>query len=78
MSIGSLSSADKARLKNLMDEGVQTMSDIATMKDGLKETVEGIAEELEIKKRVERSGLSRDVFGLLTPNGNPPTTAPTE
>jgi hypothetical protein len=35
-------------------------------------------EELEIKKRVERSGLSRDVFGLLTPNGTPPTTAPTE
>jgi len=27
---------------------------------------------------VQRSGLSRDVFGLLTPNGNPPTTAPTE
>jgi hypothetical protein len=35
-------------------------------------------EELEIKKRVDRSGLTRDVFGLLTPNGNPATTAPTE
>ena len=35
-------------------------------------------EELEINKRVQRSGLSRDVFGLLTPNGNPPTTTPTE
>jgi hypothetical protein len=35
-------------------------------------------EEIEIKKRVERSGLTRDVFGLLTPNGNPVTSVPTE
>ncbi len=57
MSIGSLSSADKARLKSLIDEGVQAMTDIATMKEGLKETIENIAEELEIKKNVLNKAL---------------------
>lgn len=57
MSIGALSSADKARLKNLIDEGVQTLTDIATMKDGLKETIENIAEEMEIKKNVLNKAL---------------------
>lgn len=52
MSIGSLSSADKARLQNLINEGVQAMTDIQTMKEGLTETIDGIAEELDIKKSV--------------------------
>lgn len=52
MSIGSLSSADKARLKSLLDDGVQVLSDVAAMKEGLKETIEGLAEELELKKSV--------------------------
>lgn len=52
MSIGSLSAADKARLQHMINDGVQAMSDIANMKEGLKETVEAIAEELEIKKAV--------------------------
>lgn len=57
MSLGSLSSADKVRLKNLIDEGIQTMTDIATMREGLKETVDSIAEELEIEKRVLNKAL---------------------
>jgi len=57
MSIGSLSSADKIRLKALLDDGVQTLTDIATMKEGLKETIEGIAEELELKKTVLNKAL---------------------
>ena len=52
MSIGSLSSGDKARLQSLINEGVQAMVDIAAMKDSLKETIENIAEELDIKKTV--------------------------
>jgi Tfp pilus assembly protein PilO len=48
----SWSAADKARLQNLISEGVQAMTDIAAMKDGLKETVENVAEEMEIKKTV--------------------------
>lgn len=52
MSIGSLSAADKARLQHLINDGVQALSDIANMKEGLKETVDAISEELEIKKPV--------------------------
>lgn len=57
MSIGSLSTADKARLKSFLDEGVQTLTDIATMKEGLKEIAENIAEELELKKNVLNKAL---------------------
>lgn len=57
MSISSLSTADKQRLKTLMDEGVQTLTDIAALKDGLKETIETIADELEIKKSVLNKAL---------------------
>ena len=52
MSIGSLSTADKAKLKDFIDGGVQAMVDIASMREGLKETVEAIAEEMEIEKKV--------------------------
>lgn len=52
MSIGSLSAADKARLQHMINDGVQALSDIAGMKEGLKETVEAVAGELEIKKNV--------------------------
>lgn len=52
MSIGSLSSADKTKLQTLVNEGVQVMIDVANLKEGLKETVENVAEELDIKKNV--------------------------
>jgi hypothetical protein len=59
---------------------MRSMTDIlASGSKTLEEHLDEVErEELEIKKRVERSGLSRDVFGLLTPNGNPPTTTPSE
>ena len=34
-------------------------------------------EEIEIRKRMERSGLPRSVFGILTPNGQPQDMTPT-
>jgi capsid protein len=60
--------------------GMRSMTDIlASGSKTLEEHLDEVErEELEINKRVQRSGLSRDVFGLLTPNGNPPTTIPTE
>jgi capsid protein len=58
--------------------GMRSMTDIlASGSKTLEEHLDEVErEELEIKKRVERSGLTRDVFGLLTPNGNPATTTP--
>ena len=51
MSLGVLGPAEKAKLKLLMRDGVQTLSDIATMKEGLKESVAKISEELELEKK---------------------------
>lgn len=52
MSIGSLSDSDKAKIKELISQGVGVTSDIETMKEGLKEAVDAVAQELEIKKNV--------------------------
>jgi hypothetical protein len=52
MAIGSLSPADKAKLQNMIKEGVQVMQDVAALKLGLRETVDAIAEELDIQKSV--------------------------
>jgi hypothetical protein len=52
MSIGSLSDSDKAKIKELISQGVGITSDIETMKEGLKEAVDAVAQELEIKKNV--------------------------
>lgn len=52
MSIGALSDNDKARLKELINQGVQVMQDIKVMKEGLNDTVATVSEELDIKKNV--------------------------
>lgn len=52
MGIGALSSDDKSKLKQLIEQGVQTMHDIKALKDGLSETVDALSEEMEIKKNV--------------------------
>lgn len=52
MAIGALSDNDKVRLKELINQGVQTLNDIKIMKEGLNETVDSISEELDIKKSV--------------------------
>lgn len=52
MSIGSLSESDKAKVKELINQGVAITRDVGTLREGLKETVDAIAGELEIKKAV--------------------------
>lgn len=52
MSLSALSSADKQRLKTLIDEGVQVLGDVESLKEGLKDTINTISEELSIKKTV--------------------------
>jgi hypothetical protein len=52
MSIGSLSESDKAKVKELINQGVSITRDVETLREGLKETVDAIAGELEIKKAV--------------------------
>ena len=49
MSIGTLSEADRLKIKELIEQGVSVTRDIETLKEGLKETIDAIATELEIK-----------------------------
>lgn len=43
---------EQARLKKLIDEGMQVTYEIETLKEGLRETVKAIAEEMELKPGV--------------------------
>ena len=40
---------EKARLKRLIEEGMQVTYEIETLKDGLRDTVKAIAEEMDLK-----------------------------
>jgi hypothetical protein len=52
MSLGVLSAADKARIQNLINSGIDTMREIATLKEGLKDTVSAVGEEMDLKPAV--------------------------
>jgi transposase-like protein len=43
------SADDKARLKQLVTEGIAVKQEIETLNDGLNDTIKAIAEEMEIK-----------------------------
>lgn len=46
------SEAELNKLKQLIGEGVQVLDETQTLRDGLKDTVTAIAEELDIKPAV--------------------------
>lgn len=48
----SFNGEEKARLKRLIDEGCQVEYEIQTLKEGLRETVKAIAEEMDLKPGV--------------------------
>ena len=52
MTLGVLSATDKARIQNLINSGIDTMREIATLKEGLKDTVTAVAEEMDLKPAV--------------------------
>jgi phage host-nuclease inhibitor protein Gam len=43
---------DKAKIQNLINSGIDVMREVATLKEGLKDTVTAISEELDIEKKV--------------------------
>ena len=43
------SSEGKAKLTQLINEGISVMSEVETLQEGLNETIKAVAEELEIK-----------------------------
>jgi hypothetical protein len=46
------STEEIAKLKRLVNEGIQVTSELETLKEGLKETVKAVAEEMDIKPSV--------------------------
>jgi|TARA_B100001057_G_C22418903_1_gene782732 uncharacterized membrane protein YgcG len=45
-------SEEQARLKRLIDEGMQVTFEIETLKEGLRDTVKAISEEMDLKPAV--------------------------
>lgn len=43
---------EKARIKALLEEGANVLTDIDALRDGLKDTVTSVAEDYELPKRV--------------------------
>lgn len=43
------SAEGKAKLTQLINEGISVMSEVDTLQEGLNETIKAVAEELEIK-----------------------------
>ena len=52
MSARMFGSAEKAKLTQLINEGMQVMQEVDTLNEGLNDTIRAIAEELEIKPAV--------------------------
>ena len=48
----SFNAEEQARLKKLIDEGCQVTYEIETLKEGLRDTVKAIAEEMDLKPGV--------------------------
>lgn len=46
------SSEGKAKLTQLMNEGISVMTEVQTLQEGLNETIKAVAEELEIKPAI--------------------------
>ncbi len=49
MAFDQLSSNDKVRLNQFMDQGMKVMQEISDLRDGLKDTAKSLAEEFDVK-----------------------------
>lgn len=51
------SAEEKAKLTQLINEGMQVMNEVETLNEGLRETVKAVAEEMEIKPNVLKKAI---------------------
>ena len=58
MGIDTLSTEDKAKLKQLVDEGCSVLQEVDDLKGGLRDTVKAIADEFDIKPGVLNKAIS--------------------
>ena len=57
MSSRMFSADQKAKLTQLINEGMQVMQEVETLSEGLNDTVKAIAEELEVKPSVLKKAI---------------------
>ena len=50
--INNFSAGDKVKIQGLIASGVDVLREIATLKEGLKENVNSVAEELDLKPAI--------------------------
>lgn len=58
MSLDTITPEEKAKLTQLVDEGCSVLQEIDDLKGGLKDTVNAIAEELDIKPSLISKAIS--------------------
>jgi transposase-like protein len=58
MSLDTITPEEKAKLTQLVDEGCSVLQEIDDLKGGLKDTVNAIAEELDIKPSLITKAIS--------------------
>ena len=57
MSDRSFSSEKKAKLTQIINEGMQVMHEVETLNAGLSDTIKAIAEEMEIKPNILKKAI---------------------
>ena len=57
MPVRTFNSNEIAKLKQLMNEGIQVTGEVETLREGLKDTVKAIAEEMDMKPAVLNKAL---------------------
>ena len=57
MDTRNFSAEQKAKLTQLIDEGMQVMHEIETLNGGLSDTVKAVAEELDIKPNILKKAI---------------------
>lgn len=62
--------ADRAKIQALINSGIDVMREINTLKEGLKDTVANVAEELDIEKKTLNKAI-RLAFKKSIQNQNP-------
>jgi transposase-like protein len=71
MSVRNFNDAEKEKLIQLIKQGSQVLSEVDDLKEGLKDTVKAIAEELELKPAIINKAISiahRDNYKTVADN----------
>jgi transposase-like protein len=66
MASRSFNGADKAKLIQIVNEGIQVMTEVEDLTAGLNDTIKAIAEELEIKPSLLKKAIKLAQKGKFT------------